>query len=46
MRHIIRKADAAGVKYEDVSAPAVDDSTGTPYLAARVRLIYRYCDED
>ena len=44
--HIIEAASAIeGVGYESVSAPRVDESTGTPFLAAAVRLTYRSCLE-
>jgi len=47
VRHILRRASSIeGVAYEDVSAPVIDTTTGTPFLAVRVRLTYRNCDEE
>jgi hypothetical protein len=42
---IARASTIDGVAYESVTAPRIDDSTGTPYLAAAVRLTYRNCIE-
>lgn len=38
---IAATADAEGFALVDVSGPVVDESTGGPFLAARVRLAYR-----
>lgn len=47
VHYIIRQASTIhGVAYETASAPVVDESTGTPLLAARVRLTYRACGDD
>jgi hypothetical protein len=46
IRHVITKASGIeGVSWEEASAPVIDESTGTPFLAARVRLTYRKCEE-
>lgn len=46
VRYVIRAtAGVAGVSYVSASAPIMDDSTGTPFLAASVRLTYRNCDD-
>lgn len=44
VHHVIDAAiSVPGVAWEEVSAPVIDESTGTPFLAARVRLTYRNC---
>jgi hypothetical protein len=41
---IAHEARAEGWEFVSVSAPAIDESTGTPFLAATVSLIYRNCE--
>lgn len=42
---IMHAARTASWHFDSVTAPAVDESTGTPFLAATVSLIYRNCEE-
>lgn len=47
LRHVIGAVlDLEGVSYESVTAPIIDESTGAPFLAATVHVIYRSCDEE
>ena len=43
---IAHVARTEGWEFVSVSAPAVDESTGTPFLAATVSLIYRNCEPE
>lgn len=42
---ILHTARDASWEFESVTAPVVDESTGTPFLAATVSLVYRNCEE-
>lgn len=42
----IRSALPEGWDWESVNAPIIDESTGAPYLAAGIRLIYRNTEEE
>lgn len=42
---VLDAARRASWEFDNVSAPVVDESTGTPFLAATVSLIYRNCEE-
>jgi hypothetical protein len=42
---VLDAARGASWEFDSVSAPVVDESTGTPFLAATVSLIYRNCEE-
>ena len=44
--HIIMDTARAGSwEFDSVTPPVVDESTGTPFLASTVSLIYRNCEE-
>jgi hypothetical protein len=45
VHNILHTARTASWEFESVTAPVVDESTGTPMLAATVSLIYRNCEE-
>lgn len=42
---VLHAARSASWEFDSVTAPAVNESTGTPFLAATVSLIYRNCEE-
>lgn len=42
---IMETAREASWEFDSVTAPVVDETTGTPFLAATVSLIYRNCEE-
>jgi hypothetical protein len=42
---IMHTARTASWEFDSVTAPVVDETTGTPFLAATVSLIYRNCEE-
>jgi hypothetical protein len=42
---VLDAARSASWEFDNVSPPVVDESTGTPFLAATVSLIYRNCEE-
>jgi hypothetical protein len=42
----IRNALPEGWSWEEVRAPIIDESTGVPYLAAAIRLLYRSTEEE
>lgn len=42
---VLAAARTALWEFDNVSAPVVDESTGTPFLAATISLIYRNCEE-
>lgn len=43
---VVHIARTASWEFDNVSAPVVDETTGTPFLAATVSLIYRNCGQE
>lgn len=42
---VLDAARRASWELDNVSSPVVDETTGTPFLAATISLIYRNCEE-
>ena len=42
----IRESLTEGWSWEQVNAPIIDETTGVPYLAAAMRLLYRNTEEE